>query len=56
MSNRNETKEMGDLIAIQNEFYPNQDIMTITGFMNDDQFKIHVNRYKVLAYNKNTNP
>lgn len=52
MINRNETQEMKDLIKIQNEFYPNQDIMTITGFMNHEQFKTHVNRYKVSAYNK----
>ncbi len=41
--------EWKTLTTIQNTWFPNQDIMTITGFMNHDQFLEHVARYKQYA-------
>ena len=38
--------EWKTLTSIQNTWFPNQDIMTITGFMNHDQFIDHVERYR----------
>jgi|TARA_Y100000034_G_C6652227_1_gene285535 hypothetical protein len=40
------SQEWKDLTRIQNRFFSNQDIMTITGFMNHDQFIDHVARYR----------
>jgi len=40
------TQEWKDLTRIQNRFFSNQDIMTITYFMNNDQFMDHVVRYR----------
>ena len=40
------SQEWEDLKRIQNRYFPNQDIMTITGFMNHEQFMNHVKRYK----------
>ena len=41
--------EWKTLTMIQNTWFPNQDIMTITGFMDHDQFIAHVERYKLYA-------
>tara|TARA_R100000656_G_scaffold3277_1_gene4994 strand:+ start:284 stop:520 length:237 start_codon:yes stop_codon:yes gene_type:complete len=41
--------EWKTLTMLQNTWFPNQDIMTITGFMNHDQFIDHVERYKQYA-------
>jgi hypothetical protein len=40
------SQEWKDLTRIQNRFFSNQDIMTITAFMNNDQFIDHVVRYR----------
>ena len=40
------SQEWKDLTSIQNRWYGHQDIMTITGFMNHDQFIDHVERYR----------
>lgn len=45
---RYNTAEWATLESIQNEFYPNQDILTITGFMNDEELTAHVKRYTDL--------
>ena len=39
------SKEWKTLTTIQNRWYPHTDIMHITGFMSDDQFMKHVERY-----------
>ena len=41
--------EWKTLTSIQNTWFPNQDIMTITRFMDHDQFIAHVERYKLYA-------
>ena len=38
--------EWETLKSIQNTWFSNQDIMTITDFMNHDQFLDHVARYR----------
>ena len=50
--NRYESAEFKELISIQNKYFPNQDIITITGFMNHEEFIKHVERYKALATSK----
>jgi len=49
---RYETKEWEELVDIQNTYYPNTDILTITGFMNDQQFLEHLKDYKERVKNK----
>ena len=41
--------EWKTLTSIQNTWFPNQDIKSITGMMNHDQFIAHVERYKQYA-------
>ena len=41
-----QSQDWKDLTSIQNKWYANQDIMTITGMMNHDQFIDHVERYR----------
>ena len=41
--------EWETLKSIQNTWFSNQDIMSITGFMNDEQFLDHVARYRQYA-------
>ena len=41
--------EWKTLTMIQNTWFPNQDIMTITHFQDHDQFIAHVERYKQYA-------
>ena len=41
--------EWETLKSIQNTWFSNQDIMSITGFMNDEQLLDHVARYKQYA-------
>ena len=48
---RYETAEFKELVKIQNTI-THIDILTITGFMTDAQFKQHVERYKQIAANK----
>jgi hypothetical protein len=43
--NRYETALWKELVSIQNRM-PHIDIITITGFMNDDQLAEHVARYR----------
>lgn len=44
---RYETKEWAELVEIQNAYYADtQDILTITGFMNDEQFLAHLEDYR----------
>lgn len=43
--NRYETALWKELVSIQNRM-PHIDIITITGFMNDDQLADHVARYR----------
>lgn len=52
MNKRYETAEWKELVSIQNEFYPNQDILTITGFMSEAQFIAHVESYRSSAKSK----
>lgn len=47
--NRYKSKEFKALEFIQNNYYPNQDILTITGYMGDEEFLKHVNRCKKTA-------
>ena len=49
---RYDSKEWKELVAIQNEYYPNTDILTITGFMDDTTFFAHVEDYKDRVKNK----
>jgi len=50
MSSRYETIEWKELERIQNSpRYQNVDILTITGFMDGEQFKAHVERYRKYA-------
>jgi hypothetical protein len=46
---RYRTKNWKALVSIQNKYYPDQDILTITGMLNDEEFINHVNRYKTAA-------
>jgi hypothetical protein len=46
---RYKSKEFKSLEFIQNNYYPNQDILTITGMLDDEEFINHVNRYKKAA-------
>ena len=48
--NRYDSKEWAILVEIQNE-NPNVDMLTITGFMKDDAFKVYVAE-KQEQYNK----
>ena len=41
-----QSQDWKDLTSIQNKWYAHQDIMTITGMMNHDQFIDHVERYR----------
>jgi len=41
--------EWKTLTSIQNTWFSNQDIMTITHFQDHDQFIAHVERYKQYA-------
>ena len=43
--NRYETKEWQELVSIQNTM-THVDILTITGFMDDEQFIKHLERYR----------
>jgi hypothetical protein len=48
MNTRYSSPEWKELERIQNlPCYWNQDIMTITAFMDDEQFKAHVERYRI---------
>lgn len=50
MSSRYDSQEWKLLESIQNSpRYQNVDILTITGFMDDEQFKAHVERYRKYA-------
>jgi hypothetical protein len=45
--NRYDTKEWAELVEIQNAYYVGiADILSITGFMNDEQFLKHLEDYK----------
>ena len=46
---RYRTKNWKALVSIQNKYYPDQDILTITGMLDDEEFINHVNRYKTAA-------
>jgi hypothetical protein len=46
---RYKTNEWKTLESIQNKYYPDQDILTITGMLDDEEFINHVNRYKKAA-------
>ena len=46
---RFESKEWAELECLQNSHFSNIDILTITGFMDDEQFLAHVERYRVRA-------
>jgi len=43
--NRHQSAEWKELIIIQN-MMPHVDILTITSFMNDEQFIAHLNLYR----------
>lgn len=48
--NRYETKEWKELVEIQNSpQYEMIDIITITGFMNNEEFLKHVQRYREMV-------
>ncbi len=48
MNTRYSSPEWKELERIQNSpRYQNVDILTITGFMDDEQFKAHVERYRI---------
>ena len=48
--NRYHTKEWKELVAIQNSpKYEAVDIITITGFMNNEEFLKHVKRYREMV-------
>ena len=48
MNTRYDTPEWKELERIQNlPCYWNQDIITITALMDDEQFKAHVERYRI---------
>jgi hypothetical protein len=49
--NRYKTELWAELVNLQN-LIPNVDILTITGFMDDDAFKAHVKRYQDAAINQ----
>ena len=42
---RYETPEWAELVKLQNK-WPSQDILTITGFMNHQEFLEHLKRWK----------
>ena len=46
---RYKTNDWKTLESIQNKYYPDQDILTITGMLDDEEFINHVNRYKTAA-------
>ena len=46
---RYRTKDWKTLVSIQNKYYPDQDILTITGMLDGEEFINHVNRYKKAA-------
>lgn len=46
---RYETAEWKELVAIQNSMTTPIDILTITGFMNDEQFIQHLEYYRIHA-------
>jgi len=50
--NRYQTKEWKELETIQNQHYEAVDILTITGFMDHEQFLAHVADYRERAKNK----
>jgi hypothetical protein len=52
MNTRYTTKDWTDLVTIQNHHFINQDILTITGFMDDSELAEHVQRYRELAAEK----
>jgi len=50
MNTRYSSPEWTELVLIQNSpRYQNVDILTITGLMDDEQFKAHVERYRKYA-------
>ena len=49
--NRYKTELWAELVNLQN-LIPNVDILTITGFMDDDALKAHVARYQDAAINQ----
>jgi hypothetical protein len=49
--NRHSTPEWKELVNLQNRM-PEQDILTITGFMDHEQFINHLNRYRDLLESK----
>ena len=46
---RYRTKNWKALVSIQNKYYPDQDILSITAMFDDEEFINHVNRYKNAA-------
>jgi hypothetical protein len=46
MSKRYKSEEWKRLESIQNQYFPDVDILTITGFMNDAQLKQHLKDYE----------
>ena len=48
MNTRYESPEFAELVSIQNTM-THVDIITITGFMNDEQFIQHLETYRALA-------
>jgi len=46
---RYRTKNWKALVSIQNKYYPDQDILSITAMFDDEEFINHVNRYKTSA-------
>ena len=44
---RYKTQEWLDLVSLQNKI-PSQDILIITAFMDDEEFIVHLARYKEL--------
>lgn len=48
---RYKTELWAELVNLQN-LIPNVDILTITGFMDDDDFEAHVKRYQDAAINQ----
>jgi hypothetical protein len=43
---RYQTELWAELEKLQNNHFSHIDILTITGFMDDEQFKAHVERYR----------
>ena len=46
---RYKTNDWKTLESIQNKYYPDQDILSITAMFDDEEFINHVNRYKTAA-------